>query len=256
MTIRRLATVLGVVSLAGALIAGALAATMPSRPSYGPPAPIKLRGPARTTVSRAAVFTWARTTAQTSAFRCRLDRGPFRSCGSGIAYRRLRRGRHAFTLVAIDAAGRRSAAARGNAGSPTSSWSWTIVAPVQALTVWSKVDSRLYPGASPIPIDPSLRNPHGYPLRVTRLTLKVRAVIAPHATPALPCTTADFATTNYTGHAFVVPSGSSTLAHDRVPRTQWPTVAMLNRPVNQDGCMGATLELAYRESTVRPAGRR
>jgi hypothetical protein len=157
-----------------------------------------------------------------------------------------------FTVVAVDAAGRRSAAARGNAGSSLS-WSWTIFAPVGALAVWGEVGSRLYPGASPIPIDLSLRNPNGYPLRVTQIMLRVRAVIAPRATPALPCTTADFVTTNYTSHTFVAPSGSSALGRDHVPRTQWPTVAMLDRSVNQDGCMGATLELAYRDSTVGPA---
>ena len=253
MTIRRLVTALGVVSIAGVLIAGALAATTPSGSAKNPPAPIKLRGPARTTIKHTAAFTWARATAQLSSFRCRLDHGAFTRCKSGVAYRRLRRGRHVFTVVAVDAAGRRSAAALGNAGSSTPSWSWTIVAPIRALAVWGEVGSRLYPGASPSPIDLSLRNPNGYPLRVTQIMLRVRTVIAPHATPALPCTTADFATTNYTSHTFVAPSGSSTLGRDHVPRTQWPTVVMLDRPVNQDGCMGATLELAYRDSTVGPA---
>lgn len=253
MTIRRLATVLGVIAIACVLIAGALAATTPSDSGKTLPAPIKLKGPARTTINHTATFTWARATAQASSFRCRLDHGEFTRCKSGVAYRRLRRGRHLFTVVAVDAAGRRSAMARGNAGSSTPSWSWTIVAPIRALAVWGEVGSRLYPGASPIPIDLSLRNPNGYPLRVTQIMLRVRAVIAPHATPALPCTTADFATTNYTSHTFVAPSGSSTLGRDHVPRTQWPTVAMLDRPVNQDGCMGATLELAYRDSTVGPA---
>jgi hypothetical protein len=254
MTIRRLATALGVVSIAGVLIAGALAATTPSGSAQSPPAPIKLRGPARTTINRTAAFTWARVTAQaSSSFRCRLDHDAFTRCKSGVAYRRLRRGRHVFTVVAVDAAGRRSAAARGNAGSSTPSWSWTIVAPIGAMAIWGEVGSRLYPGASAIPIDLSLRNPNGYRLRVTQIVLGVRTVIAPHATPALPCTTADFATTNYTGHTFVAPSGSSTLGRDHVPRARWPTVAMLDRPVNQDGCMGATLELAYRDSTVGPA---
>jgi hypothetical protein len=253
MTIRRFATVLGVPAIACVLIAGALAARSPSGPAGTLPAPIKLRGPARTTIDRTATFTWARATAQTSSFRCRLDRGAFTRCKSRVAYRRLRRGRHAFTVVAVDAAGADSAAARGNAGPSTPSWSWTILAPIRAMAVWGEVGSRLYPGASPISIDLSLRNSNGYPLRVTQIVLGVRRVTAPHATPALPCTTADFATTNYADHTFVAPSGSSTLGRDHVLRTQWPTVAMLDRPVNQDGCMGATLELAYRASTVGPA---
>jgi hypothetical protein len=256
MRIRRLATVPGVASIAGVLIAGALAATTPSGSAQRPPAPIKLRGPARTTVNRTAVFTWSRASVQASAFRCRLDRGPFTRCRSGAAYRHLRRGRHAFTVVAVDAAGHSSAAARGNAGARAPSWTWTIVAPIATLTVSGRVGTPLYPGALPTPVDPSLHNPNGYPLRVTRITLAVRAVIAPHATPALPCAAADFTTTSYTGHTFLAPSGWSTLEHDRVPRTQWPTVAMLDRPVNQDGCRGATLELAYKGSTIGPASAR
>ncbi len=255
MTVRRLVTVLSVVAIAGVMIAGALAATLPSGSSRDPSAPIKLRGPARTTVRRTATFTWTRASAQISAFRCRLDHGPLIRCKSGISYRHLGLGRHVFTLVEVDAEGRRNAVVQGNAGSSTHSWSWTIVAPAQALTVRSAVDSRLYPGASPVPIDPSLRNQSGFPLKVTQLTIRVRAVSAPHATPTLPCTTADFATTNYTGHAFVAPSGSSTIGHDHVPKTQWPTVAMLNRPVDQDGCMGATLELSYRQSAVSIEGK-
>jgi len=256
MTVRRLVTVLGILLVGGVLIAGALAATLPVGSPRVLPAPIKLRGPARTTVTQTAVFTWARASAQTSAFRCKIDRGPFIRCRSGIAYRHLSRGRHVFILVGVDAEGHRSAVARGNAGSSTTqSWSWTIVAPAETLTVWSDVGSQLYPGAPPIPVDPSLRNRSGYPLTVTRLLLEVSAVIAPHATPALPCTTADFLTTNYTGHAFVAPSGLSTLDRDHVPQTQWPTVAMLDRAVNQDGCMGATLELRYRQSAVGLTGK-
>ncbi len=248
-------TVPGVVVIAGALIASALAATLPSGSSRGSSAPIKLRGPARTTVRQTATFTWTGASAQTSAFRCRIDRGPFIRCKSGIAYRHLRLGHHVFTLVGVDTDSRRSAVVRGNAGSPTRSWSWTIVAPTQALTVQGDVDSRLYPGGPPVSIDPSLRNQSGSPLKVTQLILRVRAVTAPHATPALPCTTADFVTTNYTGRSFLAPSGSSTIGHDHVPKAQWPTVAMLDRPVNQDGCMGATLELSYRQSAVGIAGK-
>jgi hypothetical protein len=156
-------------------------------------------------------------------------------------------------VVALDAAGHRSAAARGNAGARAPSWTWTIVAPVAALTISGQVGAPLYPGALPTPVDPSLRNPNGSPLRVTRITLAVRAVIAPHATSTLPCTVADFVTTDYTGHTLLAPSGLSTLAHDRVPRAQWPTVAMLDRPVNQDGCRGATLQLTYKGTTIGPA---
>lgn len=251
MKIRRFATLLSIPVSAGVLIAGALAASAPPTSSQGPPAPLKLKGPPQTTANQTARFTWVLADAQTSAFRCQLDRGSFRRCTSGIAYGHLRRGRHTFTLVAIDAAGQRSAVAKGNAGSSPTSWSWTIVSPAKVLSIWGNVSSKLYPGASPISINPSLLNPHNYKLLVGKLTLKVGAVKAPHATRALPCTKADFATTNYRGHKFTVPSGQSTLGRDRVPKGQWPTISMIDRPVNQDGCMGATLTLAYQGSAIR-----
>ena len=254
MKIKRSAILLGVLAGAGVLIAAALAATRPfASSSQGPRAPIKLTGPARTSASQAATFRWTRADARTSSFRCRLDRGRFTRCKSGITYRGLSRGRHTFTLIALDAAGHRSAAAKGNAKSPPPSWSWTVA---QVLSIWGNAGSPLYPGASPIPIDSSLRNPYSYTLSVSKLTLKVRAVKAPQSTQALPCTTADFATGNYAGKSFTAPPGTSTLGRDHVPQAQWPTISMVDRPVNQDGCMGATLELAYQSAAIRRAGKR
>jgi hypothetical protein len=53
-----------------------------------------------------------------SSFQCSVDRAPFHSCRSPIRYKRLKRGRHTFTVEAIDSAGNRSA--------PVSR-SWTVV---------------------------------------------------------------------------------------------------------------------------------
>ncbi|MGA8364858.1 MAG: hypothetical protein WB709_10095, partial [Solirubrobacteraceae bacterium] len=128
MQIKRLAIVLGVLAGAGVLIAGAVAATRPfaTTSARGPRPPIRLKGPARTSTSQVATFRWSRADTRTSGFSCRLDRGRFTRCKSGITYKQLRPGAHTFILVALDAAGRRSAATKGNTKSSPPSWSWTV----------------------------------------------------------------------------------------------------------------------------------
>ena len=119
------------------------------------------------------------------------------------------------------------------------------------LTARGNIGSRLYPGDAPVAIDVSLSNPHDYRLTVTTLTVSLRSVSAPHATSSLPCTKADFAVRGYTGRGFTAPAGPGNLAHDHVLRSRWPRVAMLDRPVNQNGCMGALLRLDYHATATR-----
>ena len=46
--------------------------------------------------------------------------------------------------------------------------------------------------------------------------------------------------------SLVLPGDASTsLVRLGVPAWQWPNLKMRNRPVNQDGCKGATLKLSY-----------
>ena len=149
MQMKRLAIVLGVLAGAGVLIAGAIAATRPfaTTSARGPRPPIRLKGPARTSTSQVATFRWSHADTRTSGFRCRLDRGRFTRCKSGITYKQLRPGAHTFTLIALDAAGRRSAAAKGNTKSSPPSWSWTVA---KARSTPGTVPSPPNPGAAPV----------------------------------------------------------------------------------------------------------
>jgi hypothetical protein len=61
-------------------------------------------GPGRVTRSRSASFHIASTEAR-SRFQCKLDRRPWRACGSSVRLRRLSRGLHSFRARAIDRAG-------------------------------------------------------------------------------------------------------------------------------------------------------
>jgi hypothetical protein len=135
--------------------------------------------------------------------------------------------------------------AKGNAVAAPPSWSWAIL-PAQSLHIAGNVEGGLYPGAQPAPIDLVVGNPHRYALHVRSASVGIAAILAPHSGPGLPCTRADFAVAGYRGGGFRAPRGSSTLQRDGVPRSQWPTIAMVERERNQDGCEGATVVLTYR----------
>lgn len=60
--------------------------------------------------SRTATF-WFSSSEPAQGFFCRLDKGDFKPCGSPRTYKRLKPGRHAFRVKAVDAAGNVDASA-------------------------------------------------------------------------------------------------------------------------------------------------
>jgi len=73
-------------------------------------------GPNATTIETSAVFQFASEDGAT--FNCNLDKGPRRSCLTGVGYADLPPGDHTFTVFATDPA--------GNVG--RKSWAWTVEA--------------------------------------------------------------------------------------------------------------------------------
>lgn len=104
----------------------------------------------------------------------------------------------------------------------------------------------LQPGV-PQALDLSLRNPYQPGLVVRSVAVAIQNISAPRATPSLPCTAADFSVQQYSGGYPLVLSGSSTvtLSGLGVAPAARPTVTLLARPLDQDGCQGATVSLAY-----------
>lgn len=107
----------------------------------------------------------------------------------------------------------------------------------------------LSPGRSAA-IDVVFSNPRDARLHVTSLRVRVRAVSAPNATSVRPCTRRDFAVRQVRPHfAAHVPARSTRrLSESGLRRGAWPRVRMVNRPVNQDGCKGASITLGFRGS--------
>lgn len=110
-------------------------------------------------------------------------------------------------------------------------------------TVTGDAGGLLSPGVT-VPIDLTLSNPDRVPLSVTNLTVTIRSVLP---RPGRSCTASDYAVSQYTGpYPLVLPGGSSrSLTRLGVSAQLWPKTTFVNRPVNQDGCRGARVELGY-----------
>jgi hypothetical protein len=115
-------------------------------------------------------------------------------------------------------------------------------------TISGNLSGALSPGVS-LPLNLTLSNPNKKPLSVTNLTVTVQNVTRTSSavTRNLPCGTADYAVTQYSGpYPLTVPAnGTVSLSSLGVPPLALPKVAMLDTGSNQDGCKGATLTLAY-----------
>lgn len=105
----------------------------------------------------------------------------------------------------------------------------------------------LTPGAT-IPLNLSIANPNNKILALSSLSVSITGITRTQAAvaAALPCTAADYLVTNYSGqYPLAVPVGSSSLQSLGIAPALWPQIAMLDTAMNQDGCKGATLQLAY-----------
>jgi hypothetical protein len=131
-------------------------------------------------------------------------------------------------------------AGTGGAGLKDSSASFTIAG--------TTVDP-ISPGVM-APLDLRLTNPHELPMLVTNLRVKVRKVSAPNADADKPCVIGDYAVDQVSQSLVITVAAhaTSTLSNLGLARATWPRAGMLDRPVNQDGCKGASLTLDYAAS--------
>jgi hypothetical protein len=113
-------------------------------------------------------------------------------------------------------------------------------------TISGNVSGLLAPGVSQ-PLNLTLVNPNNQTLSITNLTVTVQSVAKKAGAPAGPCSTADYAVTQYSGpYPLSVPAnGSASLSGLQVAQAKWPQVRMLDSATNQDGCKGASVTLSY-----------
>lgn len=204
--------------------------------------------PPKRSATTATTFTWNGTDGSGSGIAsttCRVDAGKASACVSPLTIV-VTAGTHTFSVVAMDRAGNPSATI-------TKRWIVTGVRAGLPYTVSGNAAALLYPGAAPSPINLTFSNPNvgnggsgADGVRVANLTVAISSVSAPNARTSTPCTIADFAVTQFSGeYPFLIPSGLSSLQSLGFAQSTWPGVRLIDRPVNQDGCKGATITLSY-----------
>jgi hypothetical protein len=111
----RWGTKAGVVTLVVALFVAAANAT--ADPVYDPQPAAPDRAPPETRIDRSALRIstrtarfWFSASEAAQGYLCQLDKGDFKPCGPPRTYKRLKPGKHAFRVKAVDLA--------GNVGSP------------------------------------------------------------------------------------------------------------------------------------------
>jgi hypothetical protein len=122
----------------------------------------------------------------------------------------------------------------------------TVVEAPQFL-IGGDLTAPLYPGGS-APLDLVLTNPHTFDLRVTALSVHVRA-----GTTNPDCNgDANYAVTQFSGgYPLVLQPGSTRLSALVSNSSVWPQVSMHNLPTNQDACKNARLSLDYEGLATR-----
>ncbi|MET0305296.1 MAG: hypothetical protein ABW196_03590 [Solirubrobacterales bacterium] len=192
----------------------------PSQPSSGAPSP----GPGEPAPSR--------------RFQCRFDDGGWRACGSPYRLSGLVPGGHAFAVRAFNRAG---------LAGPVASYAWRYSLPAEQGQMDPKpftIELRgeledLYPGYPAQQMPVRIANPNPVPIEVTTVTVGISG------DPA-NCPAENFDLTpssvSPTAPLTVPAAGSVNLPTEKIAA---PSISMLNLPVNQDGCLGAEVPLAF-----------
>jgi len=115
-----------------------------------------------------------------------------------------------------------------------------VDAVVKGFTISGDAGKLLAPGTTS-PINVAINNTFKRDLNFVGLAVSLDSTSNPS------CDTSNFVVTQYSGPStLVIPANTKrTLSQLGVPRSEWPSVKMLNLSTNQDDCKGVTLNLSY-----------
>lgn len=254
----KLSSAAGITDLAGNGLTGSLPVNGPAYTvdRFAPPAAFTVTPPA-TATNATAHFAWQSLPAAPDFdhYACSVENGPFSTtvvppgggatqpCASPLSYAldTTNNGTHQFGVRAYDHIGNYTEI----------DYSWKVdKGSIQEFTINGDGSSPLYPGGAATKINLGFTNPNAVSLQMTSpLTVAIQSVTAPNATVQHPCSTSDYAVTQYTGsYPFTIPPGSSTLSSIGISNTLWPTVRMVESGHNQNGCAGASVTVTYTAS--------
>ena len=130
-------------------------------------------------------------------------------------------------------------------------WHGSARAQSPSFTISGEVRRLISPGEL-VPIDLRLDNAGAIDLAIDHFTVAMVGIDAPRADVDHPCSPADFEVRQMSAGVVLRIAGNSAenLSGMDLPEENWPAVSMVNRPVNQDGCKGASLTLRYEASGV------
>ena len=98
----------------------------------------------------------------------------------------------------------------------------------------------LAPGVAPGAISVSVKNNAANDVQVNQVVVSITGVTAPSSDATHPCSAADYALSNPT-----MTSGAGVLAAGSTVSFSGASLAFNPTAANQDGCKGATVQLAY-----------
>jgi hypothetical protein len=102
--------------------------------------------------------------------------------------------------------------------------------------------SGLAPGSAAQAVDFKITNPKSSPQFISSVSVSISGVNAPAADATHPCTASDFTVTQPNAISSDLASGDTTFS------ASGATLAMKDTASNQDGCKGATVNLAFSAS--------
>lgn len=209
-----------------------------------PPEVVYTTFPSDPSSDTSPTFAWTNSATDIDHYECSAEDGPFYTCTSPVTLSDLAIGDHEFEVRAVDLA--------GNTG-PDNEFHWKIKAGTgQPYTISGSVSSALYPGGAAQPINVAFSSTNVgnggsgvNGVQVSSLVVAITSVTGGSNVPNV-CTAADFALTQFSGaYPFYVPQGASSLSSLGFASGTWPKLTLINRPVNQDGCKGASINLSY-----------
>jgi len=229
---------IGLVAIGAFFAAAALAAKKAPKPGPRGKAPSGRASkpaiterPERRSPSTSARFDFTVRTAG-SRFQCRIDRARWQACQPPVSFTGLAAGRHRFSVRALDRQQRPGAASR---------FRWTVLE-AKDLSIVPELSGlgELYPGAPPVGLPLTVRNPNPAPIRVTALRVSVAA-------DPPGCASADNLALGQSNASrslpLKVPAGGSVRlpAQGILP----PTIQLRDLPVNQDACKDTRFPLEF-----------
>lgn len=206
--------------------------------------------PARRIVAQGSTATYRVRVARAAGFRRRVRLRVLRLPRGARA--RWRRGRLAIATKPGQRPGSQRLVVRGSSrvrGRAVRRYAVVVLTVVRArqFPISGDLTTPLYPGGG-APLDLVLTNPHRFDIRVTALSVTVRA-----GTTNPGCSgDANFAVTQYSGgYPLVLRPGSTRLSALVSNSASWPQVSMHNLPTNQDACKNTRLFLDYEGLATR-----